>query len=280
MHSDISGLDYPYTIPTSDHYTIHGILNAPTCLSVNSTSSKLVVIPVMKEQDIYGYFAQAQRKYYNARGYDVVRLALSHSAQDTRDFKEITLGHMASDIRTACEKLHLSYDHVFIAAHGLVAFAAAMSNAECEGQSLYEPCFVPYENFVESSYAYRRNLDVYQNLLNPMEYLSPRLVESCKLFDHDSCRKMLQSIDRPTQFIWAEKGFGKNMSGLYKAYLNTHAQSVIISDADHRFNIGNTIDKACEQSDEWFTYCASMYEISALGITSVALHDLPTNSVN
>ncbi len=266
----ISSLDRAYSLTTKDHYSIHGIINTPARLSGQVNIGKVVLLPVICEQDMHSHMAQSQRKYFNKNGYDVIRIALSHSAQDARAFDNITLGHMAEDLRQICEQLRIYYKNIHIMAHGLVAFAAALSNADCDGQSLIEPCFVPYENFVESGYSYRRELGVYQNLINPLSYLSPSLVESCKLFDHQSCRYMIESIDRPTQFIWAQYGFGENFSQLYKAYLNTHAESVIIEHADHNFQIADTIDRVAEKGLEWFSYCGHMYDLSAMGMLGAA----------
>jgi hypothetical protein len=265
MYNQTSSSDHPFSISTSHNYQICGILNTPSAeLPLIKAQNKLVIIPVLKESDLYTHFAQSLRKFYNQNGYDVLRLALSHSDHKARDFKDITLGHMAADIRCACDVLREDYGHVFIAAHGFAAFATALANADTDGQSLSEPCFTPYENFVESGYGYNRPLDIYQSLSNPVDYLNPRLVESCKLFDLESCRSMIQSIDRPTQFIWADSGLGSNIAALYKAHLYTHAQSVIIDDADHNFNRANSIERAAEQSLEWFTYCGYMYDLSAL----------------
>lgn len=279
MHSDISSIDYPYSLNTSDHYAIHGLLNVPQNVQITDFQSKVVVLPVLQDTGLHSHLLQSQRKFFNKNGFDVLRVSFSSLNQDGRNFQDITLGHMANDIRQICANLRASYDNIFIAAHGLNSFAAALSNADCEGLSLIEPCFVPYENFVESGYAYHRDLNMYQSLMNPMECLSTRLVESCKLFDHASCRAMIQSMDKPSQFIWAEGGLGENMAALYKAYLNTHAQSVTITGADHNFNAANSIEKALEQSLEWFNYCNHMYVISALTATPDA-YKLPTYAVN
>jgi|GEM_PF-3473244 len=279
MHSDFSSIDYPYYINTSDHYVIHGLLNAPQNVQITDFQSKVVVLPVLQDTGLHSHLLQSQRKFFNQNGYDVLRVSFSSLNQDGRHFQDITLGHMANDMREICAHLRGSYDNIFIAAHGLSSFAVALSNADCDGQSLIEPCFVPYENFVESGYAYRRDLNMYQSLLNPMECLSTRLVESCKLFDHASCRAMIQSMDKPSQFIWAEGGLGENMAALYKAYLNTHAQSVTVAGADHHFNAANSTEKALEQSLEWFNYCGYMYMISALSAAPDA-YKLPINTVN
>ncbi len=262
----ISSLDRAYTLTTKDHYTIHGIINTPARLNGQMNIGKVVLLPVICEQDLHSHMMQSLRKYYNQNGYDVIRLSLSHSAPDARNFDNITLGHMAEDLRQICEQLRVYYKNIHIMAHGLTAFATALANADCDGQSLIEPCFVPYENFVESGYSYRRELGVYQSLLNPVAYLTPSLVESCKLFDHKSCRYMIESIDRPTQFIWAQYGFGDNFSALYKAHLNTHAESVTVNHADHNFQIGDSIDHVCSKGLEWFSYCSHMYDLSAMGI--------------
>ncbi len=279
MHSDISSIDHPYSINTSDHYLIHGLLNLPQNVQITDFQSKVVILPTLQDAGLHSHLLQTQRKFFNQNGFDVLRVSFSSLNQDGRNFQDITLGHMANDIRQICTDLRASYDNIFIAAHGLCSFAVALSNADCEGLSLIEPCFVPYENFVESGYAYRRDLNMYQSLLNPMECLSPRLVESCKLFDHASCRGMIQSMDKPSQLIWAEGGLGENMAALYKAHLNTHAQSVTIAGADHNFNAANSMEKALEQSLEWFNYCNHMYVISAL-TPAIDAYKLPTYAVN
>ena len=279
MHSDISSIDHPYSINTSDHYVIHGLLNLPQNVQITDLQSKIVILPTLQDAGLHSHLLQTQRKFFNQNGFDVLRVSFSSLNQDGRNFQDITLGHMANDIRQICTDLRASYDNIFIAAHGLCSFAAALSNADCEGLSLIEPCFVPYENFVESGYAYRRDLNMYQSLLNPMECLSPRLVESCKLFDHASCRGMIQSMDKPSQLIWAEGGLGENMAALYKAHLNTHAQSVTIAGADHNFNAANSMEKALEQSLEWINYCNHMYVISAL-TPAIDAYKLPTYAVN
>tara|TARA_R110002124_G_scaffold64985_2_gene177354 strand:- start:162051 stop:162917 length:867 start_codon:yes stop_codon:yes gene_type:complete len=282
MYTETSSSDHAFSIPTSQNYQICGILNAPSAeLPTVKAQSKLIIIPVLKESDLYIHSTQSQRKFYNQNGYDVLRLALSHSDHKARDFKDITLGHMAADIRRACDVLRADYGHIYIAAHGFAAFATALANADTDGQSLSEPCFTPYENFVESGYGYNRALDIYQSLSNPVDYLNPRLVESCKLFDLESCRSMIQSIDRPTQFVWAENGLGSNISALYKAHLYTHAQSLTIKGADHHFNNANSIERAAIQSLEWFTYCGYMYDLSALqaqSATGSAQYTAPQSS--
>ena len=89
----ISSLDRAYSLTTKDHYSIHGIINTPARLSGQVNIGKVVLLPVICEQDMHSHMAQSQRKYFNNNGYDVIRIALSHSAQDARAFDNITLGH-------------------------------------------------------------------------------------------------------------------------------------------------------------------------------------------
>lgn len=272
--------DAPFSLETLDGYLMHGLINIPA-VTTNylSRKSRLVVYPVLRESDLYSYKSMAVRDYFIDKGYDVLRISMSYSSPKARFYDDLTIGHIAADLRQLADTIKESYDESYIIAHGLASFATALSNADFDGQALLESCIAPYEDFVESSYAYRQSLGYYQSLKDPMDYMPQRLVESCKMFDRSNCHMMIESIDRPTQLIWAERGFGANYASLFKPYLKTHAQSTTVIGADHQFVDGHAFQRALETAFEWFTYCGHMYEISALGLTE-STDKLPTYSVN
>ena len=149
--------EHKFRIPTGDGHIIYGKLN----MAEAEPSKKAVVFAHGLTGHMHQHKYQTGRRYFNERGYDVIRFAFYTDEEKARRLPECTLAVHAADLAQVLKHFAAQYE-LYLVGHSYGGLTSIIANPRnVKAISLWDPSVNPYEAVWRQGARYDAVRDVY-----------------------------------------------------------------------------------------------------------------------
>jgi pimeloyl-ACP methyl ester carboxylesterase len=193
---------------------------------------------------------QTARRYFNAHGFDVVRMSFYCAEENARTLFDCTLDIHAQDMNTVVRHITPQYKKIYVIGHSYGGLTILFANPDVTAVSLWDSSFVP--SFWASDAKYIPELDCYkigwgtENLIGKAMY-----EEGINLGEQDAVA-LANALRPPAQVILAAESFENVNRHLLFQSLKVKKEEHDIVGADHCFNNGDTVFALLDKTTTWF----------------------------
>ena len=240
-----------FSLPAGDGFTIYGRVNY-----AEEKARRAVVLCHGLSGHMYEHYYQDAKRFFTARGYDVIRFNFYGDEQDARRTTGCTVGLHAEDLKTVLAHFAPLYKRIYTAGHSYGGLVILMANPqEVAASSLWDAAFIPMEDNVwQQEWRYSQELDEYYVIWPPAPViLGKKIYEDRLTFTREKFRVLAASLTRPAQVL-AAGAFEENLPYQKNLFdtLGCEKEYKSIPGATHCFYEGDAMSDVLENTYLWF----------------------------
>lgn len=190
-------------------------------------------------------------RWFTARGYDVVRFAFYHSAEDARKLNSCLLAHHINDLKVVLEYYQPDYDKIYIAGHSYGGMTTVCLNPDVRAVALWDSTLFSYSDWWITNTCADPEWKAHFLSYHVDVLVNEAMIAEAENYDLRKMKQLARAMKAPTMLTIADMHYERPGQQQIFDYF-PEPKEISHVQAGHDFFEDDRVFELLEKTENWF----------------------------